>query len=213
MQASVVLWLAAVLSVAVTRTDNAMGGSPIAYPDCKTGFLSHHPICHDSLPVSTRALNLISLMNVTEKISRLGSTSPGIDRISLPAYEWWSEALHGLADSPGVLWSDSAPYNSSTSFPCPVGLAATFNSQLIESIASSISTQGRAFANVGRTGLDYWTPFINPIRDPRWGRAQEIPGEDPLLMQRYAVSHVRGLQEGEDTRYVKIIANCKVLAA
>ena len=203
--------VAAVLALLLIAS--AASGAPITYPDCSAGYLSQYPICDSSLPALTRARSLVSLMNLTEKISRLSSTSPAVERIQLPAYEWWSEALHGLADSAGVVWSDSAPYNASTSFPCPIGQAASFDIELVHRIAAVISTEGRAFANVGRTGLDYWTPFINPVRDPRWGRAQEIPGEDPYLMQRYTVAHVRGLQEGEDSQRVKIIANCKVLAA
>jgi xylan 1,4-beta-xylosidase len=88
------------------------------------------------------------------------------------------EALHGVASSPGVTFASSGNFSYATSFPQPIVMSAAFDDALIEAVATVISTEARAFNNDNRAGLDYWTPNINPYRDPRWGRGQETPGED-----------------------------------
>ena len=100
-------------------------------------------------------------MNVSEKVSRLTNTSPGIARLNLPAYQWWSEALHGVAYSPGVSFADSGDFSCATSFPEPIGLGATFDRILIRQLATVTSDEARAFSNAGRAGLDFWTPNIS----------------------------------------------------
>ena len=97
-------------------------------------------------------------MNVTEKVLRLQNSSPAIARLGLPAYEWWSEALHGVAGSPGVSFARDGDFSCATSFPEPIGLGATFDRQLIRALASVTSTEARAFNNQNRAGLDFWSP-------------------------------------------------------
>ncbi|KAJ7842085.1 glycoside hydrolase family 3 protein [Mycena leptocephala] len=165
-----------------------------AFPDCV-----NDPI--------TRAKALIAQFNITELIANTVNQSPGVARLGLPAYNWWSEALHGLATGHGVSFASSGNFSHATSFPQPILLGAAFDDALVNSVATTISTEARAFSNAGRAGLDFWTPNINPFRDPRWGRGQETPGEDP-----FHISH--GLQGGINPQpYVKVMAGCKHFAA
>ena len=132
----------------------------------------------------------------------------GIARVGLPNIHFRQNAIHGLG--PGVLWTEPGQdWSNCTMFPHVIGIGASFNRQLFQAIGSATSDEARAFANVGRAGLDWFTPNINIYRDPRWGRGQETPGEDPYLSSEFAIQFVRGLQEGEDTRFIKTIADCK----
>jgi beta-D-xylosidase 4 len=187
-------------------TSYSNGQSP-SFPDCKSGPLSSFPICNQSIPSRQRAVDLISRMTLVEKIAHMITTAENIPRLGLPTYEWWSEALHGLAYSPGVFFGGDLP--AASSFPMPINLGATFNLDLVYRIASTISTEARAFNNEGRAGLTFFTPNINIFRDPRWGRGQETPGEDPFLTSQYVYTLINGLQRGVDERYLKIAANCK----
>jgi beta-D-xylosidase 4 len=146
-------------------------------------------------------------MTTAEKITQMITSASAIPRLGLPAYQWWSEALHGLAFSPGISFGGDLP--AATSFPMPINLGASFNTSLIYHVASVISTEARAFNNEGRAGLTFFTPNINIFRDPRWGRGQETPGEDPFLTSQYVYALIRGLQGGDDERYLKIAADCK----
>ena len=150
-------------------------------------------------------------MTTSEKISQLVNSAADIPRLGLPKFQWWSEALHGIARSPGVSFGGDLP--AATSFPMPINLAATFNMSLVHRVASVISTEARAFNNEGRAGLVFFTSNINIFRDPRWGRGQETPGEDPFLTSQYVYSLINGLQRGDDERYLKIAADCKHYAA
>jgi beta-D-xylosidase 4 len=179
-------------------------GQTNIFPDCKSGPLALFPICNLSLPARQRASDLISRMTINEKASWLINTVQPIPRLGLPPYQWWNEALHGV-----MLWKPHPGVPVTTSFPAPINLAATFNLSLIHHIASIISTEARAANNGNATGLDFFTPNINIFRDPRWGRGQETPGEDPFLTSQYVYALVRGLQEGEDEHYLKIAATCK----
>ena len=185
------------------------GVAAFDFPDCVHGLLAGTPICDESLPYMVRARWIVSKMNVSEKVIRLQNGSPAIDRLGLPAYEWWSEALHGVAYSPGVNYNDTGNFSCSTSFPEPIGLGATFDRQLVHDIAMTTSTEARAMSNVGLCGLDVWTPNINIFRDPRWGRGQETPGEDTYLSSEYVYYLIKGYQEGEDSKYYKVVADCK----
>jgi beta-D-xylosidase 4 len=181
-----------------------VGENQTNYPDCKSGPLASFPICDYSLPARQRAADLISRMTIEEKASWLINTVHPIPRLGLPAYQWWNEALHGVYLR--------LPHNATikaTSFPAPINLAATFDVDLIHHVARNISTEARAANNENITGLDFFTPNINIVRDPRWGRGQETPGEDPFLTSQYVYALVRGLQEGEDSRYLKIAVTCK----
>ena len=128
-----------------------------------------------------------------------------IPRLHVPAYNWWTEALHGVASG------------TATVFPAPVGLAATFDAPLLERLAAAIGIEVRAkFHEAVRRGepdaigLDVWSPNINIFRDPRWGRGQETYGEDPFLTARLAVAYVRGIQ-GNHPRYLRVIATPQAL--
>lgn len=142
-----------------------------------------------------RVRELVAEMTLEEKTSLLSYRSPAIERLGIPAYNWWNEALHGVARA-----------GTATSFPQPIGLAASFDEELIREAADAISTEGRAKYNESARrddrdiykGLTFWCPNVNIFRDPRWGRGHETFGEDPYLTSRLAVAYVRGLQgEGE----------------
>jgi xylan 1,4-beta-xylosidase len=142
------------------------------------------------------------------------SNSKGAPRIGLPAYNWWSEALHGVAYAPGTQFrSGAGEFNSSTSFPMPLLMAAAFDDELIERIGTVIGVEGRAFGNAGWSGVDYWTPNVNPYKDPRWGRGSETPGEDVRRIKGYAAAMIRGL-EGPlaATQERRVVATCKHFA-
>ncbi|UJR08239.1 hypothetical protein I4U23_012512 [Adineta vaga] len=157
-----------------------------SFPDCQSGPLSKFPICNQSFTSRQRAADLISRMTTIEKISQMITTAESIPRLGLPKYEWWSEALHGLAYSPGVFFGGDL--SAASSFPMPINLGATFNMHLVYQIASIISTEARAFNNAGRA---------------------ETPDEDPFLTSQYVYALIQGLQRGDDERYLKIAANCK----
>ena len=183
----------------------AINGQTLLFPDCKSGPLASFPICNQSLSIQQRAADLVSRMTIEEKANWLSNTVQPVPRLGLPAYQWWNEALHGVM----YLKAHDADVPEATSFPSPINLASTFNFDLIHRIATVISTEARAANNENITGLNFFTPNINLIRDPRWGRGQETPGEDPYLAMQYVSAMVRGLQEGEDSRYLKIAATCK----
>ncbi|MBN1609490.1 MAG: glycoside hydrolase family 3 C-terminal domain-containing protein [Polyangiaceae bacterium] len=148
-----------------------------------------------------RAADLVAAMTLEEKVSQMGNTAPAIPRLGIPAYQWWNEALHGVA------WSGIA-----TVFPQAISLAATFDPELELEVATAISTEARVKNNIESKGLTYWSPTVNLARDPRWGRNEETYGEDPYLASRMALQFVRGMQ-GNDSRYLKTIATVKHYAA
>ena len=154
-----------------------------------------------------------SVATCPEKIGWLGDQSPAIPRLGIPFYEWWSEALHGVAGSYGGVNFTNGPISSATQFPEPIGMASAFSRELINTVATAISTEARAMNNVGQAGMTFFTPNINLFRDPRWGRGQETPGEDPYLASEYVFALITGLQGGVDDRYLKIVADCKHFAA
>ncbi|HTW57684.1 MAG TPA: glycoside hydrolase family 3 C-terminal domain-containing protein [Terriglobales bacterium] len=168
-----------------------------------------HPIYLDpAQPVEARVNDLIGRMTLEEKASQLVNQARAIPRLQVPAYDWWSEALHGVANA-----------GTATVFPEPIGLAATFDDPLIHEMAIVIGTEARAKHNqavrAGRRdimeGLDFWSPNINIFRDPRWGRGQETYGEDPFLTGRMGVAFVTGLQ-GDDPKYFRVISTPKHFA-
>jgi hypothetical protein len=133
-----------------------------------------------------RARNLVSLYSLEEKINQTSSTAPGVERLGIPPYQWWSEGLHGIA-GPFTNFSDEGDYSYSTSFPQPILMGAAFDDQLITDVGKVISIEARAFNNANRTGLDFWTPNINPFKDPRWGRGQ---GEWCKMMHKMEFSNL-----------------------
>jgi beta-D-xylosidase 4 len=183
------------------------------FPDCTSFPLKDNAVCDNSLNPVARATALIDALTLAEKINLTQYNSPGVPRLGLPAYGWWSEGLHGVAYSPGVNFSSSGDFSYATSFPQPILMSAAFDDALIKAVGSVVSTEARAFDNVNRAGLDYWTPNINPFKDPRWGRGQETPGEDPFHIQNYVYNLIDGLQNGIGPENPKIVATCKHFAA
>jgi beta-glucosidase len=166
------------------------------------------PYMNPTLPMNERVDDLVARMTLEEKASQLVNQARAIPRLQVPAYDWWSEALHGVANA-----------GTATVFPEPIGLAATFDVPLIHEMAVVIGTEARAKHNqavrAGRRdimeGLDFWSPNINIFRDPRWGRGQETYGEDPFLTGRMGVAFVTGLQ-GDDPKYYRVISTPKHFA-
>ena len=147
-------------------------------------------------------------MTLEEKISQMIYTSDAIPRLGVPAYNWWGECLHGVARA-----------GLATVFPQSIGLAATFDRNLVYRVATTISDEARAkyhdkdnhLKNTQYIGLTFWSPNINIFRDPRWGRGQETYGEDPYLTAELGTAFVKGLQ-GSDPKYLKVAACAKHFA-
>jgi beta-glucosidase len=175
---------------------------------------SDAPYLDPNLSPERRAADIVSRMTLEEKALQMQSSAPEIARLGVPAYNWWSEALHGVA------------MGRATVFPQAIGLAATWDVDLMHRVADTISTEARAKYHEGlrsaaapaagplRTspsrfaGLTYWSPNVNIFRDPRWGRGQETYGEDPYLTGRMGVAFVTGMQ-GNDPRYLKVVSTPK----
>jgi beta-glucosidase len=166
------------------------------------------PYQDPSLPLEQRVNDIVSRMSLEEKVSQMQDVAPAIPRLGIPAYNWWNEGLHGVARA-----------GTATVFPQAIGLAATWDTDLIHRVADVISTEARAkyndaiqHGNTGRYyGLTFWSPNINIFRDPRWGRGQETYGEDPFLTSRIGVAFVTGLQ-GDDPHYLKTVSTPKHFA-
>lgn len=167
-----------------------------------------YPFRNPNLTIGERTADLISRLTVEEKASLMLYNSRGIERLGIPAYNWWNEALHGVARA-----------GRATVFPQAIGMGATFDDELILRVATAISDEGRAKYNEAvkggnrgqYLGLTYWTPNINIFRDPRWGRGQETWGEDPYLTGQMGLAFVKGLQ-GDDPKYLKTAAAAKHFA-
>lgn len=166
------------------------------------------PNNNENLSFEERAKELVSKMTLQEKTSQMTYNSAAIERLNIPSYNWWNEGLHGVARA-GV----------ATIFPQAIGMAATFDENLIHDVADVISTEGRAkFHEAQRKGdhdiykgLTFWSPNINIFRDPRWGRGHETYGEDPYLTGRLGVAFIKGIQ-GNDEKYLKAAACAKHFA-
>ncbi|KAF2467470.1 glycoside hydrolase [Lindgomyces ingoldianus] len=178
------------------------------FPDCTNGPMKNNAICDTSASPSDRARALVAAYTLEEKINATGSAAPGVPRLGIPPYEWWSEGLHGIA-GPFTNFSDEDDYSYSMSFPQPITMGAAFDNQLITDVATVISTEARAFNNANRTGLDFWTPNINPFKDPRWGWGQETPGEDPFHLSSYVHALITSLQGSASDPYKRVVATCK----
>ena len=166
------------------------------------------PYQNEHLAMDARVQDLVGRLSLEEKVSLLGYNSKAIPRLSIPAYNWWNEALHGVARA-GV----------ATVFPQSIGLAATFNDELIQQVANVISTEARAKYNLAMQkdrhlqymGLTFWSPNVNIFRDPRWGRGHETYGEDPYLTATMGKAFVKGMQ-GTNAQYLKTAATAKHFA-
>jgi beta-glucosidase len=164
------------------------------------------PWFNPALPTDARVNALIAQMTLTEKATQMVNQARAIPRLGIPAYNWWNEALHGVARN-----------GTATVFPEPMGLAATFDTALVKEMGVAIGVEARVkFNQAGgpreahgiAQGLDFWSPNINIFRDPRWGRGQETYGEDPFLTGKMGSAFVRGLQ-GDDPKYYRTIATAK----
>ena len=176
---------------------------------CSGSSKSEEPTyMNPDLAVDVRVDDLVGRMTLEEKISQTMNSAPAIDRLGIPAYDWWNEALHGVARA-GV----------ATVFPQAIGLAAMWDEDHLHTVATAISDEARAkhheSVRQGQhdryQGLTFWSPNINIFRDPRWGRGMETYGEDPFLTGRLGVAFIRGLQ-GDDPEYYKVIATSKHFA-
>ena len=165
------------------------------------------PYQNPALSPQERTADLISRLTLDEKASLMFDQSPAIPRLGIKKFNWWSEALHGLANNDSV-----------TVFPEPIGMAASFDDSLVFKVFSAVSDEVRAKYNQSQKrgvenrrflSLSVWTPNVNIFRDPRWGRGQETYGEDPYLTSRMGVSVVKGLQGPSDSRYLKLLACAK----
>jgi len=172
--------------------------------DSKHEYLFQQP----DQPLDVRVDDLVSRLTLEEKVSQMVFASAAIGRLGIFEYNWWNEALHGVARA-GV----------ATVFPQAIGMAAAFNTELLHEVARVIALEGRAKYNAARRhedrgiykGLTFWSPNINIFRDPRWGRGQETYGEDPYLTGRLAVAFIKGLQ-GDDPKYLQAAACAKHFA-
>ncbi|KAK5704338.1 hypothetical protein LTR97_003356 [Elasticomyces elasticus] len=181
-------------------------------PACLTNPFCANAACDTSSSQSDRIAALLSQMTVEEKAQNMVDAANGVPRLGLPSYEWWQEALHGVAASPGVTFNspNGSNFSYATSFPTPILLGAAFDDPLIYSVASTVGKEARAFANYQQSGYDFWTPNINTFLDPRWGRGLEVPTEDSFHAQSYVANLIPGLQGGLDALESKqIIATCK----
>ena len=168
-----------------------------------------YPYQNPDLSAEERAGDLCSRLTLKEKVSLMMSTSPAIPRLGIPQFDWWNEALHGVARN-----------GFATVFPSTIGMAASFDDALLQRVFNAASDEARAKANVARRSgeirryqsLSFWTPNINIFRDPRWGRGQETYGEDPYLTSRMGLAVVRGLQGDDTHRYRKLLACAKHFA-
>ena len=167
------------------------------------------PYQNPNLSAEERAADLCSRLTLKEKADIMRNGSPAIPRLGIPQFEWWSEALHGVARN-----------GYATVFPNTTAMASSFNDNLLERIFEAVSDEARAKNNLARKsgeikkyqGLSIWTPNINIFRDPRWGRGQETYGEDPYLTTRMGLAVVRGLQGPADSKYYKLLACAKHFA-
>ncbi|KAJ6398830.1 hypothetical protein OIU77_019572 [Salix suchowensis] len=178
-----------------------------------------YDFCKTTLSISRRAEDLVSRLTFEEKTTQLVDTSPAIPRLGIPAYEWWSEGLHGIGFltrvQQGIRFFNRTIQHA-TSFPQVILTAASFDPHIWYRIGQATGKEARALYNAGQvTGLGFWAPNVNIFRDPRWGRGQETPGEDPLVVGKYGSSFVRGVQgdsfEGESTLgdHLQASACCK----
>jgi len=165
-----------------------------------------HPYLNPDLPIADRVQDLLSRMTLPEKISQMRNGCSAIPRLGIPAYDFWNEGLHGVARN-----------GRATVFPQAIGMAATWDKDLVKRVASAISEEGRAKyhealrkngKNLIYQGITFWSPNVNIFRDPRWGRGQETWGEDPYLTGEMGAEFVKGLQ-GDHPRYMKAAACAK----
>ena len=181
------------------------------------------PFCDKTQPIPARVKDYVSRIPLADKAQMMQNNAKGYDKLHIPPYQWGSEGLHGPLEP--CVCTDANVCKCPTSFPCPSALASAFNVSLYHKIGQADGREARAInnlrnhatQNVYGDGIDYWSPTINMQRDPRWGRNQEVPGEDPMLTGAYATAFITGLQgegsAGEDAKHTQIVACCKHFVA
>ena len=182
-------------------------GPPLLLNPClnKTAPWAKQPWCDPTLPIDDRVADMVSRMTLAEKIDSLDTTAHAIDSLGLPAYNWWSEATHGISH---VVNDGNTPYESNFAFP--ITTAMSFNRTLWKATGQQIGREARAFMNEGNAWSTYWAPVVNLAREPRWGRNIETPGEDPYLSGEYAAAFVQGFEHSEDDpTHLQASACCK----
>eukprot|EP00756_Hemistasia_phaeocysticola_P047947 Hpha_TRINITY_DN22398_c0_g1::TRINITY_DN22398_c0_g1_i1::g.177853::m.177853/K15920/XYL4; beta-D-xylosidase 4 len=189
----------------------ALGGAPRLNNPCLDASSPHakQPWCNATLDIDTRVNDMIKRMTIAEKIAQMDTTAPAINSLGLNAYNWWSEATHGISH---VQNDATTPYESNFAFP--ITTACSYNRTLWSKTGGQIGREARAFMNAGNAWSTYWAPVINLAREPRWGRNIETPGEDPYLTGEYATAFVTGFQQAEEDPYhLQASACCKHYAA
>ncbi|MBN1466901.1 glycoside hydrolase family 3 C-terminal domain-containing protein [candidate division KSB1 bacterium] len=177
----------------------------LSHCDSQSDYSGRKPWFNPALDMEMRLDSLLAAMTLEEKVAQMMDNAPAIERLGVPAYGWWNECLHGVARS-----------GRATVFPQAIGIAATWDEDLMLRLATVISDEARAkhheYVRKGKRGiyqgLTFWSPNINLFRDPRWGRGMETYGEDPFLTGRLAINFVKGLQ-GDDPNYLKAVATLK----
>ncbi len=188
-----------IITISIIKNQTAFAGNCFVPDSLKGTFWD------PELSINQRVDDLVSKLTLEEKVKQLMYDAPAIERLGVPSYNWWNECLHGIARN-----------GRATVFPQAIGLAATFDENLIFRVANAISDEARAkfnaaiaIGNRGQySGLTFWTPNVNIFRDPRWGRGQETYGEDPFLTSRMGVAFVKGIQ-GDNSKYLKAAACAK----
>ena len=201
----------AVASRLAPRSKNT-GFSPVPSVDCQSKPQSDMPFCDTSKSFMERAVDLVSRLTTAEKISQTSTIAPAIPRFGIKDYNWRSNCVHGWTSSGGH-WPSDLKW---TVFPAPMGLAATFDADLVLKVGQATADEGRALHNemlVTNNGssteaaaLNCFSPNVNLVRDPRWGRAEETFGEDPYVLSVIGSAYTRGLQEGDNGKYMKVAA-------
>jgi beta-glucosidase len=201
---------ASFLSATLTFAQAPMASQPPAsYPNNSSPVLANAAFRNPSLPIAERVDDLVSRMTLEEKVEQMMQAAPAIPRLGIPAYNWWNEGLHGVANT-----------GYATVFPQAIGMAASFDPNLLHPEAGIVATEFRAKYNEELRakgysswfhGLTVWSPNINIFRDPRWGRGQETYGEDPFLTAQMGAAFVTGLQ-GDNPKYLEALSTPKHFA-
>ena len=189
--------------------------TPVPSVDCQSKPQSDMPFCDTSKSFMERAVDLVSRMTTAEKIGQTSTNAPAIPRFGIKDYIWRSNCLHGWTANGGN-WTSDLKW---TVFPAPIGLGATFDVDLIMKVGQVTADEGRALhnemlvSNNGSStlaaGINCFSPNVNLLHDPRWGRAEETFGEDPYLLSIIGSAYTRGLQEGDNKKYMKVAASPK----
>ena len=154
---------------------------------------------------------IIDFATMFHQVQNMQNRNPGVPRLGVPTFRF-GECLHGVLSGCGAAYGNDST-GCPTSFPHALGLAATFNRTLWTMAGRTVSTEARALHNQDKAGVAFWAPDVNLFRDPRWGRGQEVPGEDPLVSAEYVAHYSTGLQSMDDSKYLKVVSTCKHFSA